>query len=327
MLLRITHDTHYRYAQAVDGAQHILHLRPVRTPLQQLLAHTLTLTPEPDSRAQRVDIFGNHQEWLAIQHAHSELRVCATSDVRTVAPQAAPSTIGWEDARDTLSYRAGAQYDAAAGYAFPSPPVGCHREFAEYASPSFTPGRPLLRAALHLMARMHQDFAYRSGVTRVDTPALESLRLRQGVCQDFTHVMLACFRSLGLSARYVSGYMLTQPPPGQPRLIGADATHAWVQVYLPDLRPPPSADDAQPHTAREPENRRLAVHGAWYDLCPTNARAGWGSPGEDYVRLAVGRDFSDVSPVRGVLFGGAEHSLRVAVTVAPIEMAHGCDTL
>ena len=316
MLLRITHDTHYRYARPIDGAQHILHLRPVRTPLQQLMTHALTLAPEPDSRAQRVDIFGNHQEWLAIQHAHSELRVRAMSDVRTSAPQSAPSTIGWEDARHALSYRAGAHYDAAAGYAFPSPHVGCHPEFADYAAPSVTPGRPLLKAALDLMARMHRDFTYRSGSSSIDTPALESLRLRQGVCQDFTHVMLACFRSLGLSARYVSGYMLTQPPPGQPRLIGADATHAWVQVYLPDLQQDIDLDRALSMTAQE--DRLVARMGGWYDLCPTNARAGWGSPGEDYVRLAVGRDFSDVSPVRGVIFGGAEHSLHVAVTVEPI---------
>ena len=318
MLLRITHETHYRYAKPIDGAQHILHLRPVRTPLQQLMAHALTLDPQPDSRAQRVDIFGNHQEWLAIQHAHSALRVLAKSDVRTSPPQEAPSTITWEDARHALSYRAGAHYDAAAGYAFPSPHVGCHAEFVDYAAPSFTPGRPLLAAALDLMARMHRDFAYRSGSSSIDTPARESLRLRQGVCQDFTHVMLACFRSLGLSARYVSGYMLTQPPPGQPRLIGADATHAWVQVYLPDLQQTIDLDRALSTTAQE--DRVVARMGGWFDLCPTNARAGWGSPGEDYVRLAVGRDFSDVSPVRGVIFGGAEHSLRVAVTVEPMPL-------
>ena len=142
------------------------------------------------------------------------------------------------------------------------------------------------------MARIHRDFEYHTAATDVGTPALEALALRQGVCQDFAHVMLGCLRSLGLAARYVSGYLLTEPPPGATRLAGSDASHAWVAVYVPAERGP----------------------GAWAGFDPTNDR--W--PGEDYVTLATGRDFSDVSPLRGVLRGGARHRLRVGVTVKPL---------
>jgi len=151
-----------------------------------------------------------------------------------------------------------------------------------------------------LMERIYRDFAYESLSTEISTPALDVLQERRGVCQDFAHVLLACLRSLGLAARYVSGYLLTEPPPGQPRLTGADASHAWVSVYLPDLG-----------------GARGLPHGGWLDLDPTNNRAGLGTPGSDYVRLAVGRDFADVSPLRGVLQGGANHTLTVRVTVAP----------
>ena len=324
MLLRIAHDTRYSYEHAVDGAQHIVHLRPPRTPWQQVLAHELRFNPEPDSHAERIDAFGNHQEWLALQSPHTHFEVASLAQVRTLAPRHAPSQIGWEAAREGFVYKAGTHYDAAAAYVFPSPHISCHPAFAAYAQPSFTPGLPLIDAARDLMHRMHRDFRYRSASTSIDTPALESLARREGVCQDFAHIMIACFRSLGLAARYVSGYLLTQPPPGQPRLIGADASHAWVQVYLPDLRYPEDFADDLFLAAREARSERKLMHmvarlGAWYDLCPTNDRDGWGTPGEDYVRVAVGRDFSDVSPVRGIIFSAAEHTLSVAVTVEPID--------
>ncbi len=149
------------------------------------------------------------------------------------------------------------------------------------------------------MARIHAEFTCETFSTEFNTPALEALAQRRGVCQDFAHILIACLRAMGVPARYVSGYLLTQPPPGQPRLIGSDASHAWVSVYLPDL---PGAAEGL----------------GWYDLDPTNNRSGWGSPGEDYVTLALGRDFSDVSPMRGVIHGGARHTLMVAVTVQPV---------
>ena len=199
----------------------------------------------------------------------------------------------WEEVRERLRYHRGAAYDPAAEFVFASPYVPRQEDFVAYAQPSFPQGRPLLEAARDLMSRIHADFAYEPEVTDVGTPALDALHLRKGVCQDFAHVMLACLRSLGLPARYVSGYLLTSPPPGQPRLVGSDASHAWVSVYLPG--------DGEP--------------GRWADLDPTNDRA----PGEDYVTLATGRDYSDVAPVRGVIHGGANHRLHVAVTVTPVE--------
>ena len=156
------------------------------------------------------------------------------------------------------------------------------------------------------MERIHTDLKYETASTEVNTPALEALAQGKGVCQDFAHIMLGCLRSLGLPARYVSGYLLTQPPPGKPRLIGADASHAWVSVYCPI---PQSLEDSEGKTA--------PPSGIWVDYDPTNNRCGWGSPGEDYVTLATGRDFSDVSPMRGVIQGASQHELTVEVTVAP----------
>jgi transglutaminase-like putative cysteine protease len=158
------------------------------------------------------------------------------------------------------------------------------------------------------MERIHTDLIYETASTEVNTPALQALEQGKGVCQDFAHIMLGCLRSLGLPARYVSGYLLTQPPPGKPRLIGADASHAWVALYVP-----------LPVGFIAPDGAPTSGPGAWFDFDPTNNRCGWGSPGEDYVTLAVGRDFSDVSPMRGVIQGGAGHELDVAVTVAPPE--------
>jgi transglutaminase-like putative cysteine protease len=175
--------------------------------------------------------------------------------------------------------------------------------FAAFARPAFKPGLPALEAARALMERIHTELSYETHSTEVNTPALDALAQGKGVCQDFAHIMLGCLRSLGLPARYVSGYLLTRPPPGKPRLIGADASHAWASVYVPL---PASADDPG-----------AAPTGAWFDFDPTNNRCGWGSPGEDYVTLAIGRDFADVSPMRGVIQSGARHTLAVAVTVAP----------
>jgi transglutaminase-like putative cysteine protease len=240
--------------------------------------------------------------FFSLQTPHTTLRVVATSEVRTRPPAAADSRLAWEAVRERFRYHAGAAWDAAAEFVFASYHVPRDDEFVAYARPSFPPGRRLIDAARDLMTRIHADFIYESQSTEVNTPALEALAQRKGVCQDFAHIMIGCLRAMGLPARYVSGYLLTQPPPGQPRLIGSDASHAWVAVYLPDL---PGAQDGQ----------------GWYDLDPTNDRSGWGTPGEDYVTLALGRDYSDISPMRGVIHGGARHTLSVAVTVAPIDEA------
>ena len=292
MLLHVVHETRYDYASPVKTAQHQAHLRPHTLAHQQLLRHALRIEPEPAGVTGRTDTWGNVASFFHLTHAHARLRVVADSLVRTAPPPAPAGDMAWEDAREHMRYHRDAQWNPAGEFAFASPCVPRHADFVAYAGPSFTPGRPLADAARELAARIHADFAYRPQATDVSTPALQALSLRHGVCQDFAHVMLGCLRSLGLPARYVSGYLLTEPPPGQPRLVGADASHAWASVYLP-------GEDGRP--------------GQWADLDPTNDRA----PGEDYVTLAIGRDYADVSPVRGVIHGGGHHPMKVAVTVAP----------
>jgi transglutaminase-like putative cysteine protease len=291
MLLNVIHETRYEYAPAVETARHLAHLRPANDLRQQLLSHELAIDPQPAQRGDSRDVWGNTRTFFSLQSHHEELKVTARSVVSTSSACAVAGNIGWEEARERMRYHRGASYDPAAEFAFASPYAPRHEAFVAYARPSFAPGRALPEAAHDLMARIHDDFDYQTQATDVSTPALEALRLRQGVCQDFAHVMLACLRSLGLPARYVSGYLLTAPPPGQARLIGSDASHAWVSLYVP-------SDGAG---------------GEWLDLDPTNRRA----PGEDYVVLAIGRDYSDVSPLRGVIHGGAHHQLHVAVTVSP----------
>ena len=293
MLLHVVHETAYNYATTVKTARHMAHLKPVHNALQQLLRHSFHISPAPAQQGESVDVYGNTRAFFSLQTAHQKLKVVADSMVSTSAPALVPGAIAWDQARERLRYHRSAAYDAAAEFMFASPYVPRHDNFAAYARPSFTPGRPLIDAARELMERIHADFVYKSEVTDANTPALEALELRQGVCQDFAHVMLGCLRSLGLPARYVSGYLLTEPPPGRPRLVGSDASHAWASIYLPG--------DGEP--------------GIWADLDPTNNRA----PGEDYVTLAIGRDYSDVSPLRGVIHGGTQHKLQVAVTVTPID--------
>lgn len=298
MLLNITHDTCYDYQPAVDLAQHVAYLRPMDTVLQTVLAHDFSVTPEPSHSHIALDVFGNTRQFFALQAPHAQLRVLARSQVRTGAPCEGESQIAWEAVRERFQYRAGSAYDSAAEFVFASSHAPRNPVFAEFARSCFAPGRPMLLGARALMQRIHDELQYESFSTQVNTPAIQALAQRKGVCQDFAHIMIACLRTLGLSARYVSGYLLTEPAPGQPRLVGADASHAWVSVYLPDL--PDGAGTTR-----------------WWDFDPTNARDGLGTPGEDYVTLAVGRDFADVSPIRGVIRGGAHHTLTVGVTVEP----------
>jgi transglutaminase-like putative cysteine protease len=295
MLLHVLHETAYDYKTMVRTAHHMAHLKPATTAHQQLLSHRLTVDPSPAQQTESIDVYGNTRSFFSLQFTHDWLRVQAESLVSTSAPPQPEEGLSWEEVAERMRYRRGAVYDAASEFAFSSPYVPRDPGFASFAQPVFTRGKPLIAAARELMRRIHADFEYAPATTDVNTPALEALALRKGVCQDLAHVMLGCLRSLGLPARYVSGYLLTEPAAGQPRLVGCDASHAWVSVYLPALEGP----------------------GAWADLDPTNDRA----PGEDYVTLAIGRDYSDVSPIRGVLHGGANHTLRVGVTVTPTEAA------
>jgi transglutaminase-like putative cysteine protease len=302
VLLHVVHETRYRYAPAVENAHHVVHLKPASRNGQTLLDYALRINPEPIQLREAVDVYGNTRTYFSLQAAHESLTVVADSIVSTSAlnplqseaslAAGKPASPAWEQVREQFRYRAGAAYDSASEFLFASPYVPRDDAFIEFARPSFLPGRPLPEAARDLMERIHNTMTYESESTEVSTPALEALKLGKGVCQDFAHIMVACCRAMGLPARYVSGYLLTTPPPGQPRLVGSDASHAWASVYCPGL-------------------------GTWLDFDPTNNRA----PGEDYVTLAIGRDFLDVSPMRGVIRGGAQHILDVAVTVEPVASA------
>jgi transglutaminase-like putative cysteine protease len=297
MRLTITHETRYRYSPSVQTAQHVAHLQPANTPCQKVISHWMRVEPAA-SLQHNIDAFLNHRAYWALTNPHEGLLVQAHSEVDTSALPAAIASQSWESVREHFRYRGGQPGHVHSGLVLGSHHAPVHEAFLTYAQSSFTPGRSLMQAAQELTARMHLDFRYETASTDINTPALEALENKRGVCQDFAHILLACLRSLGLPARYVSGYLLTQPPPGQPRLVGSDASHAWASVYLPQLA-------------------QHACQG-WLDLDPTNDRTGLASPGEDYVRLAVGRDFADVSPLRGVLQGGGAHTLEVAVTVAPL---------
>lgn len=298
MHLTVQHETVYDYRPAVETAQHTAHLRPRETGLQKVHRFDLKLSPAPAHLHHGADVFGNPQAWWSYDQAHSQLRVIAQSLVETSRPAVLRSDQPWEAVRAHFRYRSGQPGDAQTCFVFGSHHAPLHEQFAVYARASFPPGRPLQDAAAALMRQIHSDFEYASQSTDVHTPALDALQARRGVCQDFAHILIACLRSLGLAARYVSGYLLTQPPEGQPRLVGADASHAWASVYLPELASSPC--------------------GGWLDLDPTNDRCGFGAPGEDYVVVAWGRDFADVSPLRGVLQGGQSHTLKVGVSVEPV---------
>ena len=289
--LEVAHETAYRYAADVALAHHLAYLRPAETPRQSVEAFDIAISPQPASRSTSVDVFGNTRLFFSLDTPHARLSVRSRSRVRV-----APSTIRfdpasswpWEAVRGRLVYAAGAPYASESEFAFASPFVAIHRELAAYAAASFIPGRAIAEAAIDLMSRIHREFRYESDSTKVSTPILEAFAARRGVCQDFAHIMIGCLRALGLAARYVSGYLLTVPAPGTVRLLGVDASHAWLSVHCPD-----------------------SSTGIWLDLDPTNDMI----PSTSHVTLAIGRDFGDVSPLHGILRGGGEHTLSVGVTV------------
>lgn len=293
VVLEVAHETAYGYSQPVGQAHHIAHLKPLSDDGQRLLDFSLSVRPEPVAWRDSIDTFGNACLHFALSRPHRELQVLARSRVRLddrfarLDPAASPP---WEWVRDRLRYVARAPFDPAVEYAQPSPFVPRLEPLRHYARKAFVPGRPIAQAAVALMEQIHDDFRYRAQSTQVDTPVAKAFAQREGVCQDFAHVMIGACRMLGLPARYVSGYVLTHAVHGGEGLVGADASHAWVQVYVP-------------RTAGVPPD-------GWLDLDPTNRRV----PGVDHVRVAVGRDFGDVTPLRGVIRGGGKHVLKVGVT-------------
>ena len=239
-----------------------------------------------------MDYFGNQLSFFTVQEPHKQLVVEARSEVVIDEREAAaPGAVARRGKKSPGRYRriAARQSLEAYQFVFESPRIRPSAEFAAYALRSFTPGRPFAEALLDLTARIHQDFRFDSKATNVRTPPEEVFRKRRGVCQDFAHLQIACLRSLNLAARYVSGYLRTYPPPGRPRLVGADASHAWVSAYCPGV--------------------------GWLDVDPTNNVV----PSHNHVTLAWGRDYGDVSPLRGLILGGRDHTLKVAVDMEPLE--------
>jgi transglutaminase-like putative cysteine protease len=300
MRLSVIHETRYQYASMVGHAHHLACLQPRSDERQRCEAFALSIDPAHGPASVRTDAFGNHQHWFELCVVHDSLRVLAESVVHTTAGEPLADLalgVGWQSCQAQLQYSVGQPYCAAAEFAHPSPMAPTDTVFAEFARPSFPPGLSLVEAAMGLMARLHAHVRYEPGSTQVHTPARDALQQRRGVCQDLAHIMVACLRSMGLAARYVSGYMLTDPPPGQPRLLGADASHAWVQVWVP--------------------RGEGDVAGNWLELDPTNNQV----VDERYVRAAIGRDYGDAAPLRGVIRGGGDHQAEVSVTVSLIGQA------
>jgi len=295
MKYQITHKTWYAYADLVPICHNLVHLAPRATPYQKCFAYRLKIDPVPAFLTYRDDYFGNRTEHFSIEGAHRKLEVIAESTVE-VAPkdqEKRSESPAWETCvpKRTNSEGNGSQRESFDPIlwqlTFASPRVPTIDDLREYAELSFPPRRPIVEAIAVLADRIHGDFQFDSRATTVDTPLVDVLRLRRGVCQDFAHLAAGCLRSMGLAARYTSGYLRTTPPPGKARLVGADASHAWCSCWCGPL--------------------------GWVDFDPTNNCFA----GDSHVTIAWGRDYGDVCPIQGVFVGGGEHRIGVSVEVAP----------
>jgi len=290
MNYHITHRTVYEYTAPVSVSHHVARLEPLATAAQSRESFSLQIFPEPALRKTRTDYFGNQLCFFAIQEIHSKLEIITSSrvTVRVDKPAQNESTAPWESVaamfRDPVSPEVVEPYQ----FFFDSPLIRASAELADYARESFSENTPLLAGARDLNRRIFKDFKFDTRATTVATPLEEVWEKRRGVCQDFAHLGIACLRSLGLPARYVSGYLRTRPPEGKPRLVGADASHAWFSIFSPGT--------------------------GWVDFDPTNNV----QPAEEHITVAYGRDFGDVSPVAGILTGGGKHIVKVAVDVEQI---------
>lgn len=285
----LRHTTRYEYDLPVVHAHHMARLRPRQLSHQRVTSSELMVNPGTSSLTEKVDYFGNVTDALEVSETHEVFEVTSLSTITTLpnpmSEKPPEGFVTWEEAAARLEETQ--LYLREAEMRFDSPLVRVHQVFKDYAASTFTPGRDLVECVVELNARIHADFKYETAATDVSTPLGQVMRERRGVCQDFAHVAVACLRSVGLAGRYVSGYLETMPPPGKERLVGADASHAWAAVFIPG-------------------------HG-WLDFDPTNNLL----PSERHIWVAWGRDFSDVSPLKGVVLGGGAHRLTVGVDVAP----------
>jgi transglutaminase-like putative cysteine protease len=285
---RVTHTTSYQYETPVRVCHNLVMLTPRNDWCVRAINHRVQIKPTPTVQHRREDYFGNSILAFSIEESHRQLIVTASGrvEVQYQPPPPPDTTPAWEMVRDSVLNKTDPRWLEACQFRFDSPRVKSAREYEQYAVKSFRPGRPILEGVIDLNQRIHRDFKYDPTATSVHTPTDEAYRLRRGVCQDFAHVQIACLRALGLSARYVSGYLRTHTPSGQPRLIGADQSHAWVSVYC---------------------GQRVG----WIDVDPTNDKMS----DLDHIPIAWGRDYGDVIPVRGVFLGGGQHQVLVAVDV------------
>ncbi|WP_428483420.1 transglutaminase family protein [Rhodopila sp.] len=288
MRYRVRHTSRYGYGTPVELAAHMVHLRPRPRAFQTIISEQITTQPAPARRRDGTDYFGNLVTWLFLDLPHADFEVTAESVVEVLSsshPDPA-ETPPWEA---VVTAAHGLEGWQAAEYSFGTTMAPVDAATTAFASTSFTPGRPILQAAMDLNNRIYREFRFRSGVTTISTPVSQVMRRREGVCQDFSHVMISALRGLGLPARYTSGYIRTRPPPGQQRRQGADQSHAWVGCWL-------------------------GPRDAWVELDPTNGIV----VKDEHVLLGWGRDYSDVSPVRGVILGGGDHTLAVSVDLEPL---------
>lgn len=293
MRFRVHHRTTYSYDEPVTDSVGIAYLTPRSLPWQQVASSAVTVSPAPSDLATEVDYHGNTATYFQVSRRHTTLEVDGLSEVEVGAPTHTEEALGtpWERARPLVDPAAPGAWEVT-DFALPSASVRLGEDARAYAAESLVPGRGIGEAATDLMGRIHRDFRYDSTATTVTSTIQDIFEERAGVCQDFAHLTLACLRAHGLAARYVSGYLATEPPPGRERVVGADASHAWVEVWLPG----PSGSE-------------------WLAIDPTNDQ--WA--GDRYVTVAWGRDYADVPPVKGVIVTEAKRStLRVEVDVAPL---------
>ena len=285
----VTHRTQYGYSEAVQLCHNEVRLQPVSLPFQRCVRSQIDVRPNPALRSERTDIFGNRVTYFAIQDSHRELDITAINELEVeqrIYPKPG-DTRPWEEARRRVGDPVLRADLDCHPYVLDSPFVMRSQQLADYAAPSFPPGRPVLEALVELMTRIYTEFKYTPGSTTLHTPLSKILREKKGVCQDFTHIAIGALRSLNLPARYVSGYIETKPAEGA--LVGADASHAWYSVFVPEL--------------------------GWIDFDPTNDHM----PRDQHIVLAVGRDYADVTPIKGVSMGGGKQTLKVSVSVRRIE--------
>ncbi|VTS04408.1 transglutaminase family protein [Tuwongella immobilis] len=294
MRYMIRHTTIYRYAAPVGGCHNLVHLTPRNDRNQRLLFCDLLVTPMPETVTRFTDFFGNDVTFFSIHEPHDQLQVTALSRVavdRTDRGDLSAS-LPWEQVTQYVRNANSREGLDAFQYLYDSPFVKANPLLLDYTRESFKPGRALLAAVWDLNHRIFKDFKYSPMTTTLATPVEEVFRSRRGVCQDFAHLMIACMRSIGIAARYVSGYLRTTPAKDSRGnlLIGADASHAWVSVFDP--------------------------HRGWVDFDPTNDLM----PSDQHITLGWGRDYDDVSPIKGVILGGGQHRLEVGVEVKPVEV-------